>query len=86
LPVMAAYLFGSSAIGKNTADSDLDILLVVADSADLKTYHALVNSPFFSEVAVDWIVKHKSEFERSQSLGGVTMVAVQTGIRLKTDG
>lgn len=86
LPILKAYLFGSSAIGKNTKDSDLDLLIVVPDFADIKTYYNFVNTPFFSPVAVDWIIKTESDFTANQSLGGVSMVASQTGIEIKFNG
>lgn len=86
LPVIQAYLFGSSAIGKNTVNSDVDILLIVPDGAEVKKYYKYVNTPFFSEVAVDWIIKTQAEFEESKLKGGVSMVAVETGIELKNNG
>lgn len=81
-PVVAAYLFGSAAVGRNTADSDLDILLVVPDGSDIKKYHQFVNTAHFSPVAVDWIIKTASDFEKDQKIGGIAMVAAQTGIKL----
>ncbi len=61
--ILKAYLFGSSALAKNTNDSDLDILLVVPDHVDTKSYYKFVNTPFFSTVAVDWIIKTETDFE-----------------------
>lgn len=86
LPLCSAFLFGSAAIGRNTANSDLDILLVVPDEYDIKKYYQFVNKPHFSPVAVDWIIKTASDFEKEKEIGGVAMVAAQTGIELKVYG
>lgn len=86
LPVAEAYLFGSSAQGRNTVNSDLDILVVVPDSADIKKYYEFVNAPFFSTVAVDWIIKTTTEFQKEKVVGGISMIASQTGIELKING
>lgn len=86
LPILKAYLFGSAAEGKNTVNSDLDILLVVPDSSDIKIFYKFVNAPFFSPVAVDWIVKTSTEFEKEKGIGGVAMIASHTGIELKING
>jgi|GEM_PF-5681741 len=86
LPLHAAYLFGSAAEGKNTINSDLDILLVVPDSIDIKKYYTFVNAPFFSPVAVDWIIQLKTDFEKSLEIGGVSTVATENGIKLKING
>ena len=85
-PVVVAYLFGSAALGKNTSNSDLDILLVVPDGSDIKKYHQFVNTPYFSPVAVDWIIKSTGDFEKDKNIGGVAMIAIQTGIELKVHG
>jgi predicted nucleotidyltransferase len=76
------YLFGSSAEGKNTENSDLDILVVVANENDVKKSYAIVNKPFFSEIAVDWIIKSKDDFEAQKEIGGVCRIATLTGKRL----
>ncbi|MBC7420357.1 MAG: nucleotidyltransferase domain-containing protein [Bdellovibrio sp.] len=86
LPICQAYLFGSCAEGKNTTDSDIDILLIVPDSANVKEYYQFVNAPFFSEVAVDWIIKTSTDFEKNKSIGGIAMIASQNGIELKING
>jgi hypothetical protein len=86
LPISKAYLFGSAAVAKNTPDSDLDIFLVVPDHLDIKSYYKFVNAPFFSIVAVDWIIKSQTEFESLKLIGGISMIASQNGIELKTNG
>jgi len=83
LPISAAYLFGSSAHKKNTLNSDLDILLIVPDNSDIKIYYKFINTPFFSKIAVDWIIKTVTEFEKDKFIGGIAMIALQTGIELK---
>ncbi len=80
--VLRAFLFGSAAEGKNTAHSDLDFLLVIPDDADKKTYFSFVNQPFFSTVAVDWLILNQTEFEQQKEIGGVARIAWLTGIQL----
>ncbi len=82
LSVDQAFLFGSASVGKNTSDSDLDILIVIPDSEIADTYYKSVNKAFFSPVAVDWIIKKKSDFEMEKEIGGVSRVAYLTGKRI----
>jgi predicted nucleotidyltransferase len=84
-PVKEAYLFGSAAEGKNTADSDLDILVVIADDQDPKDYYQFVNQAGFSSVAVDWIIKKSSEFDQKKDQGGVCFIAFHQGKRIDHD-
>lgn len=80
--VINAYLFGSAAQAKNTVDSDLDILVVIPDSADEKTLYKIVNQPGFSNYAVDWLFKKLSDFLREKESGGVCRIASQSPVRL----
>jgi predicted nucleotidyltransferase len=82
VPLLEFYLFGSCAEGLNTQNSDLDILVVVANEADIKICYKEVTKPFFSEIAVDWIVKTKKEFELEKNIGGVSRIAYTIGKRL----
>lgn len=84
LPVTRAFLFGSSALQQNTFDSDVDILLVVPDSGNLKSYYDLVGEGFFSPVAVDWIILNESEYLSKKDLGGVAFIATHYGKSLTT--
>lgn len=81
-PLVKAVLFGSSAEGKNTADSDLDILLVIPDSEEPQDYYKIVTAPFFSKVAVDWLILKESDFDEKKNIGGVCFVADKKGINL----
>ena len=82
LPVRKAILFGSAAHQKNTVHSDLDILLIVPDSAVIKDYYKFVHQPYFSSVSVDWIIKTESDYVKEEAIGGVSMVASHTGIEM----
>jgi predicted nucleotidyltransferase len=82
LELKEAYLFGSAAEKKNTANSDLDILIVVNSEADIKSCYRIVNTPFFSEIAVDWIVKTKVDFDTLKEIGGVCRVSFLTGKKI----
>ena len=79
-PILNALLFGSSVNGKATANSDLDILLIIPDNENPKDYYKIVQAPFFSERATDWIIKTKTEFDMRKKSGGVCFVAAETGI------
>jgi predicted nucleotidyltransferase len=81
-----AYVFGSCAEGKNTENSDLDLLVVVPNGSDISRYYALVNTPFFSPVAVDWILITQDEFEKNREIGGVSRIAYLTGKKVWPDG
>ncbi|HEY8270722.1 MAG TPA: nucleotidyltransferase domain-containing protein, partial [Pseudobdellovibrionaceae bacterium] len=70
-----AYLFGSAANNEHTLDSDLDILVVVESTSDIAKLYKIVQRPFFSSVAVDWIVKSRAEFSKMKDVGGVCFVA-----------
>lgn len=85
-PLIEAYLFGSAAENKNTSDSDLDILLVIPDGRDSKDYYQFVNTPFFSPIAVDWIIKSESAFQKESDIGGVAMIAKNQGKRIWPHG
>jgi predicted nucleotidyltransferase len=82
IEIKEAFLFGSAAEGKNTEDSDLDLLIVVGIVSDIKKCYEIVNRPFFSERAVDWIVKSQADFNVQKEVGGVCRVAFLTGERL----
>ncbi len=83
-PIEFAYLFGSASEGKNTVDSDLDILVIVLDNFanDIPFYYSIVNQPFFSPVAVDWIFMSSSEFNLKKDTGGVARIAHINGMRI----
>lgn len=85
-PIHEAYLFGSAAEGKNSVDSDLDLLIVIPDDAIIKDYYEIVNAPFYSPVAVDWIFTTKVEFEKNREIGGVSRVAFLTGKKVWPNG
>ncbi len=81
-PIEEAYLFGSAAAGKNTTDSDLDIVVVIANSKSVGEYYKLVGTAHFSSVAVDWIFKTRTEFEKQIQDGGISRVAQLEGVRV----
>jgi predicted nucleotidyltransferase len=80
--LVKAILFGSSAECKNTADSDLNILLIIPDGEEPENYYKIVNTPFFSKVAVDWIIFKESDFKKKKDVGGFCFVADKRGINL----
>jgi predicted nucleotidyltransferase len=82
---MDVFLFGSAAEGKNTLDSDLDILVIVPDNYGqiIKDFYNIVTQPYFSPVAVDWIFKTKSEFDIQKEIGGISRIVFLNGMRIK---
>lgn len=81
--ILEAYLFGSAAEGRMTRDSDIDLLLVIADEASETDVYAEVNKPFFSPIAVDWIILDKSNFDRKKNYGGVAFIAYHQGKKME---
>lgn len=79
-PFMKAYLFGSGAYGKITIDSDLDILVIFSNEERLESAKKVVYSPSFSDVAVDWIFKTSSDFDKYKNYGGICFDAFHHGI------
>ncbi len=74
------YLFGSAARGAMTTSSDLDFLVVLPDTADLKT----TKKDFYCrkppiEWPVDIIFMHRSAFLNKCTIGGVPMICKQEG-------
>jgi predicted nucleotidyltransferase len=66
----AIYLFGSHAWGQPQPDSDLDIMIIVADSQQSPTERArrAYRSLRGIFVPVDVLVKTRAEFERYRSV------------------
>ena len=86
IPILEAYLFGSSANHKNTVDSDLDILVIIENDANIKDYFVASQKPGLSSIATDWIFKYKSEFEDELQTGGISRVATQEGVKVFPNG
>ncbi len=84
--IIEAYLFGSAAVGKNTADSDLDILVVIPQDADLRTYFQACQKPGISDIATDWLFKKQDEFLSEIQNGGISRIAVSEGVKVFPDG
>lgn len=81
--ILEAYLFGSAVEGRMTRDSDIDLLVIIADDASDGEVYAEVNKPFFSSIAVDWIVLHRSQFDQKKNYGGVAFIAFHQGKKLE---
>ena len=82
IPIQKAILFGSAAINRHDENSDLDIFLTVQNSEEIKLVYKIVQSPFFSPVAVDWIIKTESEFNAQCDVGGICLIVKETGKEL----
>lgn len=80
--ICEAYLFGSSVNGVFTKESDLDFIVVVENDAAIEQLKKEVYRVGFSDIAIDWIFKLKSEFEKRKDFGGVCFEAFHYGKRL----
>lgn len=74
------YLFGSASRGEMTEDSDLDILLVLPNGADMKA----VKKAYYGRrrdhnFPVDIIFMEESDFETKSRIGGVSMICRNEG-------
>jgi predicted nucleotidyltransferase len=77
------YIFGSAINGNFTAESDIDILVVLEDQKSIREVQALIVRLGQKEWPIDWILKEKSDFERRSEIGGVCFIAKAQGRRLK---
>ncbi len=76
----SVYLFGSAARGEMTDASDLDFLVVLPDSADVKSLKSrYYRSSAERTVPVDAIFVKRSEFEKRSRIGGVCFVVADEG-------
>ncbi len=79
MKVQKAILFGSAAVNEHTENSDLDILIVVENQLHIKQVYSIVQTPYFSPIAVDWIVKTQKDFDQYKDIGGVCFMAHNFG-------
>jgi Nucleotidyltransferase domain len=82
LPIKEAYLFGSAANGRNTSDSDIDLLIVIPNEAKNDEYYKAITTKHFSKFAADWVFICERDFNRQKTIGGVCQIALVTGIKL----
>lgn len=79
---LKAIVFGSFADGTAHVDSDIDVLVVCRDSADLKRVRNVIYSNLTGPITcvpIDFIFVTEADFDRKRVLGGVCMVADETG-------
>lgn len=77
------FLFGSAARDEMTEVSDLDLLVVVADSANLKEIQKKYYCRRKSHMQqVDILFMEQSDFQAKSRIGGVAMLCKQKGILL----
>ena len=82
LNVLQCYIFGSSVSQNFHSDSDLDLLLIFSDSADLKSVQKIIYSKRWSALPIDFILKNKSDFDARKLIGGVCFEAFHNGIEI----
>ncbi len=80
--ILEAYLFGSSVSGVFTHDSDLDLLVVVAEADQIKLLMSEVYKVGFADIAIDWIFKTASDFAIRKDFGGVCFEAYHHGKKI----
>ena len=80
-----AILFGSQATGKNTKDSDIDIMIISKDFKNKKSYkrapqfYLLWDLPYDGDI----ICLTPEEFEKKKKQIGAVKTAVEEGIEIK---
>lgn len=77
------YVFGSFARGKMTAESDLDIAIIIPDTESPKAWlNALFSSGPIIEWPLDCLVFRKSEFDAKKDIRGVCFDIAQEGFEI----
>lgn len=77
----AIYLFGSTARGTMTTQSDIDLLIVIEKPSDIKPMkRKLRNIQQLTSFPVDLVWIDRQQFEKKKLLGGVCMIAFEDGI------
>ncbi len=74
-------LFGSAASGQMNRDSDVDLLILTAESRPLRQIQSDVRMALFGlELPVDLVVMRPEQFESSKDvIGGIAYPAAQSG-------
>lgn len=79
----AVYLFGSAVEGAFYEDSDFDILVVFDTEAEARLSWKLIPKlRRLSKRSIDFVSMSQQEFDEKKELGGIAMVAYQTGRQL----
>lgn len=83
VPVKRIYLFGSYAQGKANADSDLDIYVVIPESADIREIDAMrmIHRAIRDKksMPVDVVVGKEKKFNRRRTAPTIERTIVQEG-------
>ena len=74
------YLVGSATTGDWQEGSDLDFVIVVADGDIKDAKNRLFGKRPRLDIAVDFIIFPRSEFEKMKTLGGLAHEAIHRGI------
>ena len=81
--ILEVYLFGSVCEGKQSDQSDIDLLIVTADLQAIRSAQKnLRHIQKLTDFPVDLVWVDKDQFDRKKNLGGVCMVAFHDGKRV----
>lgn len=80
-PVKAIYVFGSFAEGRMTAESDLDLAVILPNDLDAKIFRSRLSRPLCSW-PTDLIVVSEARFDERKDFGGVLVDVYHDGIEL----
>ncbi len=79
-PSATIFIFGSFASGRFTAESDLDIAVIVPDEVNTKKfYDQLFEKRQITDWPLDIVFLKKSQFEHRSQIGGVCFDIRETG-------
>ena len=81
--ILSIYLFGSASEGKQSDQSDIDLLIVVPDVSTIKSSQKkLRHIQKLTDFPVDLVWVDREQFERKKDIGGVCMIAFHDGQRV----
>ena len=82
-PAVTIYIFGSFVENRFTAESDLDLAVIVPDEASPKAFlQKIYQAGRLSDWPLDLLVFRKSDFAKKSQIGGVCFDIRESGIEL----
>lgn len=82
-PQSTVYIFGSFVEDRFTAESDIDLAVIIPDSSSPKLFLQKIYQPGrLSQWPLDLLVFKKSEFDKKSEVGGVCFDIRESGVEL----
>lgn len=77
------FILGSAARSEMTAESDLDVAIIIPDDLSEKFFHEKMReSRIFGQWPIDLILIKKSRFDQRKDVGGISFDVQASGIEL----